>query len=465
MMLPLPGCSPLTTSTNAPAGEPQQVTGRERLHWNQEHALSGIPPAAYAFAVYVDNVRTPLQLASCVPGPNDESTYSCSAPLPSMTAGRHVLELVASASVDGRTTDSARSAPLVVEKVGSEQIIGSGVSTTSIGTGADRRGFTSDRTPYRATVVAQHLTQPSALALTGRGQLWVAERAGTIKWVLLESMQSHTALQRDELDEDGHLIVHGLALHPSFERNGLLFILYTVVREADAVLRLVRLRHVDGRLGERIVLLDEIASGREEPSAALTIGADGKLYIATGADPASEADREVLAAKTLRLNDDGTAATNPIAGSPIFGIGAPQPLALAWGVDDARLWVIDRSTDRTRVDGSPGTPLGLLGRQDAAAAHIYRGLAWPAVRGHLFIASRYKEQLERVRHAHSRWRTEEVLLNGWFGRLGAIAEDPNGCLYVGSLNGTASDRVGRDVVVQIQFDQRECASTRELGAP
>src|SRR5688572_32262644 len=78
-------------SSPPPSGSGDTVTGRERFGWTQ--AGSSSDASLLQFAAYVDGVRRVLEGATCSTG-NGEA-LECSAPLPSMTAGRHTLELAA----------------------------------------------------------------------------------------------------------------------------------------------------------------------------------------------------------------------------------------------------------------------------------------------------------------------------------------------------------------------------------
>src|SRR5687767_10776548 len=82
---------PAPPSTGNGTGPSEQfVTGKERLGWSQQ-ASSFRELTAYRHWVYVDGVRTALDAARC-PHEHSSGIYSCFAPLPRMTPGRHVLE-------------------------------------------------------------------------------------------------------------------------------------------------------------------------------------------------------------------------------------------------------------------------------------------------------------------------------------------------------------------------------------
>src|SRR5438477_13066160 len=74
-----------------PPSTGETITGAERIGWT-ERAADAVDLALVKYAIYVDGARSELP-ASC-----DDSTFSadgfaCSAKLPALTAGAHVLEL------------------------------------------------------------------------------------------------------------------------------------------------------------------------------------------------------------------------------------------------------------------------------------------------------------------------------------------------------------------------------------
>ena len=104
-------CGSPSSSPVAPATEPgaMAISGSERLAWVQRADSVG-QANAYAYGLYVDGNRALLSSPVCVAG-GTSGFYECSAALPRLTAGQHVLELVA---IDASGAEGPRSAPLVV---------------------------------------------------------------------------------------------------------------------------------------------------------------------------------------------------------------------------------------------------------------------------------------------------------------------------------------------------------------
>ena len=99
---------PSPPSSPPPSGSGDTVTGRERFGWTQAGSVSDA--GVLQFAVYVDGARRVLEGATCAAGSG--SGLDCSAPLPSLTAGRHTLELAAFYASGDTITEGPKSTPL-----------------------------------------------------------------------------------------------------------------------------------------------------------------------------------------------------------------------------------------------------------------------------------------------------------------------------------------------------------------
>ena len=87
-----------------------QVTGSERIAWDQAGDVAGL-----RFRAYLDANPIALEQATC-----DAAAATCSSPLPSMTDGMHTLAI---AAVSPAGEESARSEPLTVQKVSARSVV------------------------------------------------------------------------------------------------------------------------------------------------------------------------------------------------------------------------------------------------------------------------------------------------------------------------------------------------------
>lgn len=411
----------------------ENITGRERIGWDQA-AASREEVATLRFAIYVDGARSELAGVSCASSAGTAG-FPCSAQLPSMTAGSHVLELAAfTASADG-VVEGPRSAPLRVRVSGAT----SPAPSDALEHGAQL--VTRDGVRLEASLVVEGLQDVSDLARTADGRLLIAERHGAI--VLQPPGQE--PFRATLSAKDGELLA--LALAPSFASSGHLF----AIQSGSGTSRLVRYRLFEGQFIERMVLLPDVQASAN-PSATLRFGPDGKLYAAF--DDAGDRDAAARLAdwsgKILRLNEDGTTPEDQPAASPVFWSGIAEPLGLDWSTTRGTLWIAERGPDRVErlraLGTGPARPrragqqasYALPGSVGASSLAFYRSDAVKAFRDDLFVAARHGRYLLRVRFDETdrlRAITTEKLLEGRLGDLRAVLSAPDGALYV--ANGTS----------------------------
>ncbi len=109
-MLLVAACGPSAPPTGG-SGEP--VTGSERFGWDQP-AADAAELTTFRYALYVDDVRSEAGGVSCTAG--DGGRFACTSDLPSMTAGRHTLQVAAFVLDAGVVRESSRSASVTVVK-------------------------------------------------------------------------------------------------------------------------------------------------------------------------------------------------------------------------------------------------------------------------------------------------------------------------------------------------------------
>lgn len=118
LVLAAAGCggSPPSPPAITPTG-PVTVTGKEHLTWNQ-NASSSAELSTIGFKIYVDGSPTRLTGVVCTPASTgtrgaSADVFECKAPLPSMMAGNHSLQLT-SFFEKSPTVESAKVGPLLV---------------------------------------------------------------------------------------------------------------------------------------------------------------------------------------------------------------------------------------------------------------------------------------------------------------------------------------------------------------
>lgn len=424
----LAGCSKSSPPSPTPgAGSGESITGRERLGWDQV-ADSSAELATLRYAIYVDGARSEIADVTCgaTAGANG---FPCSGRLPGMSNGSHVLEL-ASFIDAGAVSESARSAPFRVTVTAVVAGPAGSLHDGDILT-------TADGVNLRADVLLDGFPAPTAVAVSGDGRAFVGTGAGLI--VVKDGAMLGTAQLTDGA-------VLAIALSTTFDRDAHVYVIQVVSTETGArVFRTARFREAGGRLGERMVLLEN-GPPSEDPAAAIGFGPDGKLYVAfDDSGNAAGSDRmSAWSGKVLRMEPDGRTPEDQAAASPVLFRGLTSPRGFDWPRDGGAMWVADASRDgveRVRVITQTSARPRRAGQREtfdmprglgAAALTFYGGDMIREFSEDLLIAGRDAGYILRVRfdpNNRARPATTERLLEGRVDSVRALTIGPDGAIY------------------------------------
>jgi hypothetical protein len=354
------------------AGDPIQVTSTDRLAWTQQ-ADNPAAIQSYIYIVYVDGVRSTLENVRCRDTPG-VGGFECSASLPRMSPGRHVLNLATS---DG-SVESERSPDLVVN-VTSESVMSSASASSAPASSLSRTCIAGSADDcYKVQVLANSLRLVHSLAPLPDGRLLFVE--GNRRVLMLSDNGFTEALTATSSER-----IVAMAAAPDFTTSHLVFMAQVSPDTSGGrLLTIVRAREVAGRLGELATLVGNLLL-TTETLPALTIGPDRSLYVAI---PSARNGRSgAYDGFILRFTTDGVAAGNLRAASPILARGTARPGAIGWG-RNTQLWLsaLDRPVSSALsivpLDSQSGqwpeTPLRVPFAARADASGV-RGLAF--VRG------------------------------------------------------------------------------------
>ena len=298
----------------------------------------------------------------------------------------------------------------------------------------------------RVETIATGLNVPWELAFLPDGSALVTERGGTVRRLTSDGRLAPDPVARIAVAATGEGGLLGLAVDPSFEDNGFVYVYRTTAGGNEVV----RLRFDGERLGDLRVLVGGIPAAPVHNGGRLRFGPDRFLYITTGdaTDPNAPQDPNSLGGKVLRLT---TAQYRGAGGRPeVLSLrhrnsqgldGEPRPRRL---LSDEHGPDGDDELNLLRRGGNYGWPevrAGVAGAGMTAPVVFWRdsiapsgatfvregGSEWTA---DYLIGSLVGEQVRRVRLRGDRAVIDEPLFEDEFGRIRTVVEGPDGALYL-----------------------------------
>jgi glucose/arabinose dehydrogenase len=300
----------------------------------------------------------------------------------------------------------------------------------------------------RADTVVSGLEVPWAIAFLSRDAFLVTERPGRIRLVergvLVRAPVATIPI--GESSEGGLL---GIALHPAFAQNRLLYVYVTRTHARGSENRVERWTlspdHRSARLDR--VILDGIAAAQFHDGGRIKFGPDGMLYVGTGdaKDPETSQDPASPNGKILRLTPDGQVpADNPFARLPAFILGVRN--TEGFDFRDAGTLLV--------TDHGPSGELGRTGHDEVDVANKGTNLGWPAVYG--------CETKEGTREPSLTWK-EAVPPGGAAIYTGSRIPEWTGSLIIGTLGSRHLHRVVFDANDARKVARHEVYFQNELG--
>jgi glucose/arabinose dehydrogenase len=235
-------------------------------------------------------------------------------------------------------------------------------------TGELNNGINGDTTTI---AIAENLYVPWSMAFLATGDMIVAERNGNLKIIDPKTKEIKSNIEVPGVEERGEGGLVGLTMHPEFQDNSYLYIYYTTQSGGTTINKVVRYSFLNDILTNEKIIVDNIPGGINHNGGRMAFGPDGMLYITTG-DAGRESlsqDRNSLAGKILRVNDDGSIPSDNPFGNEVYALGLRNPQGLVWD-DKGNLWLTDHGRS------------GLVSGYDEIN-FIEKGLnyGWPIIQG------------------------------------------------------------------------------------
>lgn len=359
-------------------------------------------------------------------------------------------------------------------------------SHSPTGQGAGETASSADgKTQFRIETAVSGLEVPWSIVFTPDGRMLFTERPGRVRVVENGKLKNEPLLAIPDVEPTGESGAMGLAVHPDFASNHLLYIAYSYRTDGKRD-RVVRYRETGTSLTDRTIIIEDIPAAQSHAGCRLRFGPDRKLYITTG----DATDRQLaqrldsLAGKILRLNDDGTVPTdNPFvnqsgARPEIWSYGNRNSQGIDWqpgtntmfetehgpsgfdgpgGGDEVNViekgknygWPVIHHTQTG--DGMESPLIEYTPAVAPASGMFYRGSAFPEFRNNFFFGCLRGACVIRIVLDGRRVVTQERLLEGSFGRIREVAEAPDGAIYFSTSNrdGRGSPAASDDRILKL----------------
>jgi glucose/arabinose dehydrogenase len=353
------------------------------------------------------------------------------------------------------------------------------VSGTIQAAAAQTLSVKSEQHNFAATVVAGGLSSPWGIAFLPDGSILVTERPGRLRMIRNDRLAGQAITGLPEIHEIGQGGLLGIALHPDFVRNQLLYLAYAGGGNGSYGTEVLRGRLDGMALQDTQVIFRALPKrrGGAHFGSRLLFAPDGTLFISLGDRGASPAEGFAHPAQRLddhlgsliRVNDDGSVPDdNPFIGvknarPEVYTMGNRNMQGMAMHPETLAIWTHEHGPqggDEVNIMrpgknyGWPVITYGVnygIGTRIGTGTHregmeqplykwvpsiapsgmlFYTGDKFPRWQGDLFVGSLKFSLLVRLELQGHRITGEERLLAGTFGRIRDVAQGPDGYIYL-----------------------------------
>lgn len=179
-------------------------------------------------------------------------------------------------------------------------------------------------TAIDTTSVITGLDTPWEVLWGPDNHLWITERYGRISRLNPDTGGLIPVYTIPEVDEYGEGGLLGMALHPDFQTEPYVYLVYNYYSGEYVKERLVRYLYDGTTLTDPLIILNNVPANSYHNGSRLIFGPDGCLYMSTGdaGNLNSPQNMNSLNGKILRIRPDGTIPDdNPFSGSYIWALG------------------------------------------------------------------------------------------------------------------------------------------------
>ena len=323
--------------------------------------------------------------------------------------------------------------------------------------------------------------------------IWFTERYGRVSRLNPETGERQTLLIIDQVHEQGESGLLGMVLHPDFQENPYVYLVYNYLSGSAIRERLVRYTYQDDALTSPRVLMEGIDGNSNHNGARLVIDSLDRLYFTTGdaGNTAHSQDLNSLNGKILRMNLDGTIPeANPIQDSYIYTWGHRNPQGLVispngimyssehgpasddemniiekgrnYGWPDVMGYCDEASETDFCEEYNVKEPIAAWTPTLAVAGtEYYDHQAIPEWSNSLLMATLKESELVQLSLSEDGREVtgQQVWFDEWFGRLRDVCVSPDGRVYlaVSNRDGRGNPQPGDDRIVEFRVSQATSA--------
>lgn len=316
-------------------------------------------------------------------------------------------------------------------------------------------------------IFAKDLDTPWSMTFLPDGDMLVTERSGKLVRIG-EDGKTFDIKGVVETSEGGLL---GVTISPDFASNHWLYLYLTTSAGGTLHNRVDRYVLRDDQLSDQRTILDNIPAADMHDGGGIAFGPDGKLYVTTGDTyntPGLAQDKDSLAGKILRLNDDGSTPSDNPFHNLVWSYGHRNPQGITWD-DKGQMWATEHGPSAAQGSGQDELNLitkgGNYGWPTIHGAETASGMISPVIQsgsnvtwapsgiayadGSLFFAGLRGQTLYQAVIGEGNKVTLHEHFSGKYGRLRAVAVH-DGVLYFSTSNrdGRGTPKSGDDKIYQ-----------------
>lgn len=308
--------------------------------------------------------------------------------------------------------------------------------------------------------IAQNLDVPWAIDIAVDNRIFFTEKPGRLGMIHANGTLASEPVVNIHTEDIGEAGLMGLALHPNFTQNHLMYVYHTYAKNGGLYNKVLMLTEKNNKIVNSKIILDGVPASDSNNGGRIKFGPDGKLYVSTGDSETPELAQNTksLAGKLLRLNDDGTIPDdNPIPESPVYSYGHRDIQGFAWHPITKKLYASEHGpagNDEVNIiepGSNYGWPIEVCNHSTSSAPIRFEFPEYCfnpeiAPSGLTIAASNklgYQNDIlfttlrgSHLHHIDLETRIQDNVLVG-YGRLSDIVEAHDGSLYVLTTNRNA----------------------------